>query len=96
MVESRPIGIGTVAYVLGMRSNKLQRWYRNVLSGFIQAQQSGELYNNDLDKPEAYISVPIYRPENIGSHMAIDEKHIDQEYYTILSNQQTGKIALLA
>src|SRR5690625_7052847 len=36
------------------------------------------------------------KPEHIGEEMAIDEKHIDGEFYTVLSNKQTGKVALLA
>jgi len=67
-----------------------------VLSGYMDAVESGQLYKHDLDKLDDYVPVPILKPDNIGSHMAIDEKHIDGEYYTILSNQQSGKIALLA
>src|SRR5690625_1753104 len=36
------------------------------------------------------------KPEHMGEAMAIDEKHIDGEFYTVLSNKQTGKVALLA
>lgn len=79
-----------------MRSNKLQRWYRNSLSGYLEAMESGKLYENDIDEGDLYIPVPLLKPENIGAHMAIDEKHIDNEYYTILSNKESGKIALLA
>ena len=96
MVESRPIGISTVAYVLGMNSGKLQRWYRNVLSGYLEASESGKLFENDIEDKDYYIPVPILKPDNMGSHMAIDEKYIDGEYYTILSNKETGKIAMLA
>ena len=96
MVERKPVSISTVAYVLGMRANKLQRWYRQHLSGFVEALESGSLYEHDLDLREEYISVPIYKPNNLGSHMAIDEKHIDGDYYTILSNKETNKVALLA
>ncbi len=31
----------------------------------------------------------------ISIHMAIDEKHIDGQFYTVLSNAKTGKVALL-
>ena len=96
MVERKPVSITVVAYVLGMRSNKLQRWYKQHLSGFVEALESGSLFEHDLDLKEEYISVPIYKPDNLGSHMAIDEKHIDGDYYTILSNKETNKIALLA
>ena len=66
------------------------------MSGYIEALESGELFKHDIDEVEDYVSVPIMKPENIGHHMAIDEKHIDGEYYTILSNKETGKIAMLA
>jgi len=40
--------------------------------------------------------VPIVKEENLGEDMAIDEKKIGNNMYTVLSNRQTGKIALLA
>ena len=42
------------------------------------------------------IRVPVYKPENIGDAMGIDEKDIDGITYTILHNRTTGKIALMA
>lgn len=42
------------------------------------------------------ISVPIFKPENFGENMAIDDKNIGGEGYTVLSNKDTGKIAVLA
>lgn len=40
--------------------------------------------------------MPILKPENMGTAMAIDEKHINGKFYTILTNHQSGKIALMA
>jgi transposase len=40
--------------------------------------------------------VPIVKPENMGVHMSIDEKYIHGEFYTLLTNGETGKIALMA
>jgi transposase len=42
------------------------------------------------------IRVPILSIEEMGKDMAIDEKQIGAEMHTVLSNRQTGKIALLA
>lgn len=42
------------------------------------------------------VEVPILKPENIGERMAVDEKYINGEFYTLLTNGQTGKIALMA
>ena len=100
MVEDKPIGIGLVAYVLGMSSKKLHRWYQNVLSGFSQAQEKGELDKDNLQviRKGKYIdvSVPIFKESNLGEQMAVDEKTINGTCYTILSNRNTGKIALMA
>ena len=51
-----------------------------------------DIYSNGKHKN---ILVPIFRPENFGIHMAIDEKHINGQFYTVLSNAKTGKVALL-
>lgn len=42
------------------------------------------------------ILVPLVKPEHIGDQMAIDEKHIDGQFYTILTNGKTGKVAMMA
>ena len=42
------------------------------------------------------VRVPIFRQENFGKQMAIDEKQIGEEMHTIISNRETGKIAVLA
>ena len=39
--------------------------------------------------------LPIFRSEHLGKHMAIDEKHIDGQFYTVLSNGSSGKVAML-
>ena len=73
------------------------RWYRDHLSGFRESESSGEHYQYDLTLPSGdKVRVPIYEPENFSKEMAIDEKQIGEEMHTILSNQQTGKIALMA
>lgn len=50
----------------------------------------------DVTKENKSIDVPILKPENIGEHMAVDEKYINGEFYTLLTNGKTGKIALMA
>ena len=50
----------------------------------------------EITKEKRSIDVPILKPENIGEHMAVDEKYIHGEFYTLLTNGQTGKIALMA
>lgn len=54
------------------------------------------LPQKEITKDKNTIDVPILKPENIGKHMAVDEKYINGEFYTLLTNGQTGKIALMA
>ena len=72
-------------------------WYRQCLSGYPEAVASGQWGRDNFigsdNKPKM---VPVLKPENLGEEMAIDEKMIDEEFYTVLTNRQTGKIALLA
>jgi transposase len=50
----------------------------------------------DKDKKEHPVYVPILKVENMGEKMSIDEKHIGDHIYTILSNRDNGKIAMVA
>jgi transposase len=83
-----------------MNYKKLHRWYKEILSGFTEEATQKQLHQYDLygqkAGKEAIIPVPILRPEHLGEHMAIDEKQVGEEFYTILSNRTTGKIALAA
>lgn len=54
------------------------------------------LPSEDITKEKTDVDVPILKPENIGEHMAVDEKYINGEFYTLLTNGATGKIALMA
>jgi transposase len=70
------------------------------LSDFTQPATQKSLHQYDLPPPvrssDESVAVPILKPENIGTAMAIDEKHINGKFYTILTNHQSGKIALMA
>ena len=82
--------------MLCIHVSKLYRWYKHTLSDFSQEKQGGQLHRHDIQSRGQTIRVPIVQPEHIGEQMAIDEKHIDGEFYSVLTNKQTGKIALLA
>ena len=72
------------------------RWYRDHLSGFRECESTGEHYRHDIELADGKtVRVPVYKPENFGDAMAIDEKQIGEEMHTIVSNRQTGKIALM-
>jgi len=84
--------------VLHIKGSTIYRWYRDVLSLF--AQDGGaSVHKNDVtignsNNPKI-IDVPIFKESNFGNKMAIDEKHIGENFYTIMSNRETGKIAML-
>ena len=73
------------------------------MSSFTSKRVQQSLHENDIPLPpqqtgkdKIKIDVPILKPENIGEHMSVDEKYINGEFYTLLTNGQTGKIALMA
>lgn len=51
----------------------------------------------DFETGEIVRGKPLYvfKPDNIGSKMCIDDKAIGHEGFTIMSNGETGKIALM-
>lgn len=78
-------------------------WYKNHLSDFCTERTQQALHENNIllppekrHKENRVIDVPIVKVENIGEHMAVDEKYINGEFYTLLTNGKTGKIALMA
>lgn len=51
-----------------------------------------DLVRRDGDR----VFVPIFRPKNMGKHLAVDEKNISGNCYTILRNRDTNKIVFMA
>lgn len=90
------VSISDVAYVLGMDVNKLNRWYKEKLSGYRALKVKGDLNKHDIKiEKQQIIRVPIVKQENIGEYIGIDEKHINGVYHTQLYNLQTSKIILM-
>ena len=82
-------------------SKKLWRWYHDSLSGFLSSSSVNERHQHDFvvktkDGKSKTIRVPILEVDNLGADMAIDGKQISGDFYTILTNRNSGKIALLA
>jgi len=99
MVYTHPFDISIISSVLGISYNKFYRWFKECLTDFKTERGQEQLHQHDF---EIYsngkykkILVPIFRPECFGIHMAIDEKHINGQFYNVLSNAITGKAALL-
>lgn len=91
-----------MADIIDMRAAQLYRWYRNSLSSYQEELKDGSFHQHDIlskDKrrgKEEIQPVPILKVENMGADMAVDEKQIADEMFTILLNRKTGKIALMA
>ena len=80
----------------------LYHWYRNHISDYLPDKSSGKwpsqsLMDVDTDTGEILKEQPVYvsKPENIGQKMCIDDKSIGRDQFTIFSNAQTGKIAMM-
>jgi len=91
----------TVGDSLLVPSKKLWRWYHDNLSGFRLATAVKERHQHDFvvktkNGKSKNIRVPILEVYNLGADMAIDEKQIGGDFYKILTNRKSGKIALLA
>ena len=99
MVYKCPFDISVICIVLGLPYNKFYRWFKDCLTDFKTEEGQLKLHQHDFLMPShggyKQIFVPILRPEHFGSHMAIDEKHINGEFYTVLTNAKSGKVALL-
>ena len=94
----------TLSKIFVISAKKIFRWYKEVLSGYASKEVQQELHKNDLKNVKTRdkktnkrkkIKVPILKPQNFGKNMAIDDKNIGGETYTIISNKDTGKIAVM-
>ena len=97
----KPIQFSSISQILGIDSQKLRRWYKEVLSGFVEEGKLS-LHEHDtefIDEKTGEIKdifVPLCFPENIGDDMCIDETMIGETFFTIISNRITGKLAFMA
>ena len=100
MIDTKPVNFATVGYILGIRGKCLYYWYRRYLSGYTESLSSGEWGKDDFvsyhGREPSRCRVPVLKPENFGAEMSIDEKMLDEDFYTIMTNRETGKIALFA
>ena len=97
------MNISCVAHMFSIKPKTLHHWYKNDLSGYKEAvaeRRWGEKKILEVDRDTGEVlketPVPIAKAENFGSRMTIDEKQIGKKMYTIMTNADTGKIALLA
>jgi transposase len=101
-IEERPVNISTIAHCFDLEVQTLNVWYKNQLSDYRKAKAEGrfmgqkaELIDIETGEIKKELAIYIFERKNIGSTMNLDEKMLGKTYYTILSNQETGKIAYL-
>jgi transposase len=89
--------------MFGIKPKTLHYWYKKHLSGYEQAIAEGRWGEKKIQVVDADTGeivkekpVPIAKAENVGADMTIDEKQVGKKMYTIMTNQRSGKIALLA
>jgi transposase len=76
--------------------------YRFSLSNYEQEKESGEWDNKKVSRVEEETgeilgerTVYIATPENVGDSMCLDDKEINGKSFSIITNQETGKIAFM-
>lgn len=97
------MNISCVAHMFSIKPKTLHYWYKEYLSGYQEAIEKGtwgkkkiQVVDHDTGEVLKQKEVHIAKPENFGAAMTLDEKHISKKIYTIMTNADTGKIALLA
>ena len=98
------LNFSVIGTIYGICGKKIFRWYKNSLSGFETDEVQKKLHKNDtvdislIDRITGDLKTvftPILNLRNLGMHMAIDDKEIAGEGYTIILNRDTKKIFLM-
>jgi hypothetical protein len=97
------VNIATVARLFDIHPHTLTCRYQNYLSEYnpdiLWGKCPAASISTDADYSAGEVlgEKPLYvfKPANIGESMGIDDKCIGHEGFTILSNTQTGKIAMM-
>jgi len=100
-VEEQPVNLSVVARMFCQKAKTFYHWYKYFLSDYYPDKQSGkwcsekiEVVNKKTGEPEKK-PLYVFKSENLGSNMSIDDKAIGHDGFTILSNNDSGKIALM-
>jgi transposase len=84
-----------------IKPQTLQYWYKNFISDYLPDIEHKKWHPHKIetaDKSTGEIKEkPVYvlKEDNLGENMSIDDKAIGHDGFTILGNNDTGKIALL-
>ena len=83
------------------KAKTLYYWYKHFLSDYFPDIEEGKWCSEKIelvDKNTGEIKekpLYVFKPENVGANMSIDDKAIGRDGFTILSNSHSGKIALM-
>lgn len=98
-MDTHLTNISVFAEIMGVDGKTLHKWYKEILSGF-NPEGKQIIHSHDVTvrtgRGLTVLEVPIVCTANIEEHMGIDEKKIGEDFYTIMSNRKTGKIAFCA
>jgi len=95
------VNLAVVARMFCLPPKRLYHWYKHFLSDYLSDKEQGKWCSETIesvDKRTGEITekpLYVFAPENIGDKMCIDDKELGHEGYTILSNAETGKMALM-
>jgi len=84
-----------------LKAESLHYWYKNFLSDYFDDIDNCKWHPQNIktvdDTTSEITEKPVYifKKENIGENMSIDDKAIGHDGFTVFSNHQTSKIALL-
>lgn len=85
-----------------IKPQSLQYWYKNFLSDYMPDIENKKWHPQKIETVDEFTGevlkekpVYIFKPENLGQNMAIDDKNIGGNGFTIFSNNDTGKIAMM-
>jgi transposase len=87
--------------MFGLGVKTFYYWYKNFLSDYTMDKQRGSWCSEKIEavnkKTGEVIEKPVYvlKAEHLGANMSIDDKAIGHDGFTILSNNDTGKIAMM-
>ena len=87
--------------MFGLPPQTLHYWYKNFLSDYfpdIEQKKWQPQKIETVDETTGEVKekpVYIFKKENLGENMSIDDKAIGHDCFTILSNHDTGAIALM-
>ena len=87
--------------MFSIKPETLQYWYKNCLSDYYPDIENNKWCARKIETVEKFTGevkkkpIYVFKECNLGTNMSIDDKSISHAGFTVLSNNDSGKIALL-